>query len=503
VVFALFGILQIWDETRDKNLLPLVGLLAGYAYSVKLTVFIAIPYAVLFVFWKLLRKRQPFIKPMALVCGCVLLMVLPWLIKNAITVGNPFSPFLNRWFPNPYIRISFEQTYREFQRNYPGLKSMWEVPIEVTVRGGVLNGLLGPVFLLAPLGLLAMRWKLGRQAVLAALVFTATYPANVGTRFLMPAAPFIAFATALTLAHWRGMAPLVIMFHALISWPDFVAFYTDRYPWRLEKFYWRAAFRVQPESEYLNERMGEYATAKLAEQVVPKGGRIFTPGGIAHAYCRRDVVVFYESALGNRLFDTVAAAILPSYQPLHWWNYDFPKQPIRKIRLIQKGSSKGDWNISEIRLMGPDGEIPRGRDWKLRSQPNPWEVQFAFDNCPVTRWTSAESSRPGMFVEIELPSPAELTAVIAEVPPDDVGKARLEIEVDGQWKELVSEPVVTDAPPVKGTRRLATDDLKRSGITHIAVTTDDFFATDMAHDPNAWGVKLVGETGKMRIYRID
>ena len=30
------------------------------------------------------------------------------MLKNAVTVGNPFSPFANKFFPNPYIRISFE-----------------------------------------------------------------------------------------------------------------------------------------------------------------------------------------------------------------------------------------------------------------------------------------------------------------------------------------------------------------------------------------------------------
>ncbi len=503
VAFALFGILQIWDETREENLLPIIGLLAGYAYTVKLTIFVAIPYAVLFVFVKLLRRRQSFLKPMAVVCGCVLLMVLPWLIKNAITVGNPFSPFLNRWFPNPYIHISFERTYQEFQRNYPGLQSTWDIPLEATVRGGVLNGLLGPVFLLAPLGLLALRWKLGRQSVLAALVFLAPYPANVGTRFLIPSAPFLAFAIALMLQQWRGMAPLVVLFHAFVSWPDVIGFYSAEHVWRLDKFYWRGAFRVQPESDYLNERMAEYATAKLAESVVPKNGRIFTPGGIAHAYCRREVVVFYESALGNRLFNGLAAAILPSFQPSHWWNYDFPKQRLRRVRLTQMEASKSNWNVGDLRLLGPDGEIPRGKDWKLRSEPNPWDVQLAFDNCPTTLWTSGEAARPGMFIEVELPAPVALTGVRAEVPPETIGKVRLEIERDGEWRELVAQPVVSEGPPLKGTRRMATDDLKRNGMTHIAVTESDFFAPDMAKDPKAWGVTEVGATGEMTIYRID
>lgn len=505
IVFSLFSVLQIWEKDREQALLPLIGLLAGFAYAAKLTAFVAIPYAVIFVLYKMLRRRQPFLKPITIVCAGIALMAGPWLLKNAITVGNPFSPFLNQFFPNPYIRIRFEETYREFHRAYSGLKSFWDIPMEVTLRGGVLHGLLGPMFLLAPLGLLSTRWKLGRQCLLAALVFASTYPGNVGTRFLIPAAPFAAFALAMTLAHWRGMAPLAILAGALFCWPDVVPMYAAQYVWRLDTFYWRAALRLQPESEYLNQRMGEYAPAKLAEQRVPKDGKIFTYGGIAKAYCRREVIVSYESALGNRFGDSISAAMVPHYQPTRWWTYIFPRQPIRKLRLWQTTSSKTDvWSVSELRLLGPQGELPRSSGWRLKAHPNPWEVQLAFDNCPTTRWTAAERSQPGMYLQVELGQPRDLVAVRVEATPDQAdGTARLEAEIDGQWKVLAEKPVLSDSPPLTGTRRLATGDLRREGITHIHVGKDDYFAADMADDPTAWGVTLVGEANGYRLYKID
>ena len=144
IVFALFGILEIWDDTRDAKLLALAGLLAGFACSAKLTAFVAVPYAIVFVVWKSLRKSQPVLKPALLVAGCAAIMIMPWLAKNAITVGNPVSPFLNRYFPNPNVRISFEEGYRREQRGPDELKSPWQIPLEVTVRGSLLQGLLGP-----------------------------------------------------------------------------------------------------------------------------------------------------------------------------------------------------------------------------------------------------------------------------------------------------------------------------------------------------------------------
>ncbi len=505
VVFSLFGLLEIWNEVQDDKLLPLIGVLAGFAYTVKLTAFVAIPYACVFVLYKVVRRRRSVARPMLIVCGCAVLMIAPWLIKNTVTVGNPLSPFANRLFPNPNIRISFEESYREYHKRYEGLKSNWDIPMEVTTRGGVLNGLLGPVFLLAPIGLLALRWKIARRIFLAGLVFGSTYPMNVGTRFLMAAAPFIAFLIGLTLAHWRAMAPIVIIFVCLTSWPGAVETYCDPYAWRLDRWNWRGAMRVQPESEYLNERTDGYAPAKLVEQHVPKDGKVFTFGGIAQAYCRREVIVAYESALGNTLGDMLAAGFIPLYQPVRWWTYQFPKQPVRKLRLVQTMSLPGDiWAVSELRLLGPNGEIPRRLGWRLRARPNPWQVQMAFDNCPVTRWISAESPRPGQYIEVELDKPVELIGVRAEASQDQPdGTARLEVEAGGRWTTLVEKPAVSDGPPLPGMRKLATADLKRFGVGYISVNRGEFLADDMARDPASWGVSLVGTAGPASLYRID
>jgi len=108
-----------------------------------------------FVGWRLLRERKPIVRPVLVVAGCSLLMMSPWLIRNWIWFANPFSPFLNRVFPNPYVHIGMEAEYVRLLRQFP-VKDAWAIPFELTVRGGVLNGLLGPVFLLAPLALLAL-----------------------------------------------------------------------------------------------------------------------------------------------------------------------------------------------------------------------------------------------------------------------------------------------------------------------------------------------------------
>jgi hypothetical protein len=180
IAFTLFHLLQIWGEERNPRLLAAIGLAAGFAFAAKYTAWPAVAYAVGFVALKNRKAVLP-------VAACAAVVIAPWLLKNWIYVQNPVAPFFNRQFPNPYVMAGFEDTYRKMLAMYH-LKSRWQIPLEATVYGS-LSGLLGPVFLLAPIGLLALRRREGRQLWLAALVFGVSYFSNITTRFLIPPCP--------------------------------------------------------------------------------------------------------------------------------------------------------------------------------------------------------------------------------------------------------------------------------------------------------------------------
>jgi hypothetical protein len=507
VMFGAFALLQIWSERRLSELLVPIGLLAGFAYACKMTAFVAVPYAAGYVLYKTVRARQPWFRPVATVCLIAGAVIAPWLVKNAIVVGNPFSPFLNRWFPNPNVRISLEEDYRANLRTYYGkLTSPGQIPMEVTVRGGILQGLLGPVFLLVPIALLALRWRLGRDVLVAALVYAAPYPANVGTRFLIGPLPLIAFAMAMVLAQWRAMAPLVVLFHALASWPRVVPLYSEEYAWRFDKFRFQQAFRIEPEEDFLARMLSGYTAAKLVDQHVPSSGKVLTYGGLPEAYTRRDVLVCYQGGLNQTLCDIWAAPHVGYSVGRRQWRYRFPETTARRLRLLQTANTDQVWSVNELRVVGPAGEVARGLTWRVRARPNPWDVQLAFDNCPVTRWFAYERAKPGMFIEIDFGgTPVRLIGAHTEVSLDQPAtSARLEIEVaEGKWVGVASAPEIIDVPAVGNLRRSATEDLKRFGVTHLAVAQSDFIAEDMARNTENWGVKALGEAGGVTLYRID
>ena len=66
-LFALFYLLQIWDQDRNANLLIPIGILAGFSYAVKYTAFVAVPYTLGFIAWKLWRARKPLLRPALMV----------------------------------------------------------------------------------------------------------------------------------------------------------------------------------------------------------------------------------------------------------------------------------------------------------------------------------------------------------------------------------------------------------------------------------------------------
>ena len=295
LLFAVFYLLQVWDEDKTINLLFLSGLLCGFCYALKYTAVVALPFAMTFVWWRQAARRVPI-----LLFGAAIL-ITPWVLRNWLWLGNPAAPFLNHWFPNPYWTGSMEGSYLSGLAHYPQVKSYFDIPLQLTVIGGLVPGFLGPVFLLAPIALLALRHSQGRRLLLAGAVFAIPALFNTEVRFLIPAVPFVALAMGLALANSRGMLPVLAVFHTVISWPSVLNVYCDPNAWRIRGLPVGAALRLEPESGYIAAHIGDYVLKPAIEQAVPPGGRIFSFGGRAAAYFDRDIIVGYESSLGEEV----------------------------------------------------------------------------------------------------------------------------------------------------------------------------------------------------------
>src|SRR5262245_52559176 len=507
IVFTAFYVAQIWaaSESNPALLVPL-GLVVGFGYAAKYTAFLAVPYVLGVVGWKSLRSGRPVVKAFSIVPASVALMIAPLMITHTLLLDNPVSPFLNQVFPNPYIHVSFEKDYAHHMRTY-GLKSDREIPLEVTVRGGALCGLLGPVFLLAPLGLLALRFPAGRSLLLAALVFLIPYPANIGTRFLILALPFVALSMGLVVERSTLAALTLTIVHAIFSWPLMLAVYCPPDAWRLlSKIPLRQALRIESEESYLNFRMPHYGTARMIDNLVPAGGKVFSYSGAPEAYTSRDILVAYQSAFGNVIGDILWLPLIHEAEPTWRLRFRYPSQPLRQIRVVQTAlGSPEHWSMAELRIFHGDKELTREENWKLRAKPNPWDVQLAFDNSPVTRWRSWQTLYPGMYVAVEFGSPEVSDSVLLECSHDQY-KIRLKLEgmdESGKWKTLAEAPEESEGQTQLGLRGAAIQEVKARGVDYLLIYDFDFRAEDFKTKYRVWGLTLLGVHNGARLYRLD
>lgn len=500
VLFATFYLLQIWDQQRDNRLLILVGILAGFAIAVKYTGFLAPIYALGFVGWKLRRLR-----PLLTITAMLALTAAPWLVKNWIWVQNPVAPFANRIFPNRWVHVSFEHDYQTGLRHYE-LKDRRQIPLEVTYRGTTLGGLLGPIFLLAPLALLGLRFQQGRRLLLASVIFALPYLDNIGTRFLIPPLPFLSLALALALARWPGVLFSVMIAHAILSWPSIVGIYCAPSAWHIDGIPVEAALRIESEDSYLRRLSPGYTTDRLIEDQVPKGESVFLFGATSEAYTTRRMLVRYLSAPNEVLGDILWTPIFAGFQPTVVLDFPFPARPLKKIRAVQTYAAGAEmWSISEFRIFAGHREIPRSPQWRLSARPNPWDVQLAFDNSPVTRWRTWETAVAGNYVAIDFGSDQTVDDVKIESSPEYTNsQIRLEtLDANGSWIPLGVGPRQTNQTMRVDLRRAAAFELKARGVRYIVVNKEDANAEDLRLRPSAWGLALIGEAGYDQLYHLE
>ena len=506
ILFSLFYLLEIWDQTNASRLLIPIGILAGWSYAVKYTAALAIPYALGFVIWKLVRAHRPVLRPVLLVCMLVTLFVAPWMIKNAVWMSNPVAPFANRLFPNPYVHISFEDEYRRDERIYK-LSSHTQIPLELTVGGYALSGLFGPVFLLTPLMLLAARKQEGRRLLVPALLFGLPFAANVGARFLIPAAPFVSLALALALSQIYWAPVFFAVVHAVSCWPSVLETYCHQYAWHIHDVSWSAALRMESQDSYLTRKLYPgYPMARAIDGLLPRDAPVFAFTELPGAYTSHLIFGRYLGAFDEALADILWNPLYTDMQARVLQTFQFPNRSVQKIRVVQTANmGQTLWNVAEIRLFQAAQELPRANNWRLTAQPNPWDVQLAFDASPVTRWRSWQGGKPGMYIEINLGGNRRLDSVTV-LTSQDSSAAKLRIDADdgsGAWVAVAAKPAESAVPLEVNLRRLATEEVKWRGIDYILLKDSDLGAKDYQRYAAQWGLQPVFVVGDSRLYKIE
>ena len=449
VIFASWQAMSRWRETSQPAWVGVAAILAGFAFSIKFTGLIAILF--LLPAWRLWPRWL-----LAAICA------LPWLLKSWLWSGNPFAPFFNAWFENPWFSADFEINYRAFLRGYD-LSGPLDWAKEIFVGGPRLSGTLGPLALLLPLSLLGLRDKENRRILLAAAFTLLFYPLNIGTRFLIPALPFLALPLFLSFPRFTVALPALA---AILSWPSVMSSYSSPHGWFLEKAPWRAALRIESEDGFLTRKSAGYITARVIDRLVPAGETVFSHSPIPESYLSRNIIVAYQSTIGLKLQHALVAATYADYQPRFLYRCSSSRLEITR-------DTNDTWSIIDIEPR-PDS---------VTCNRMTWDTPLLRDGNWISRWRTWAPARKGDWCQLSGQGPYKVWG----------SGDQWDVELKNCTREISPHPSDYRAEA----RRFAL----AQGIHYLAVDGPDFNSKDMIDHPDLWGIDLVAERGTMRIYR--
>jgi hypothetical protein len=488
----------------DQYLLP-AGLLAGFCYAIKMNGLLVPVLAAGFVSVRYLRSAP--LRALLIVTAAALVPIAPWLIRNSIVAGNPIAPLGNAFFPTQYFHLAMEHSLAQSWRYYEGF-TLHGAPWELAVKGR-LQGVFGPVFLLLPIGLLALRRPTGRWIWLAGALLAIPWFSNTGARFLMQSLPFFSLALAMSLDMLaRPVLWACLGIHAVTCWPAVTAMYQRPETWRLQELPWRSALRLESEDHYLARTVWEYQFAGLLREGTRPGETTFAMAGVPNAYTDRKVVDWWQSALADRIRNTLEMASIYAAAPSFDLRAEWPEEPLNGLRFRLKVPHWGEWDLTEVRLYSGPDRVYNSPSWLLTSWPNPWEAPLAFDDNFASSWRTWEPMRPGMFLDVRFDHPQRLTsaALASHSPVYSVPVEFYGLGVDNKWK-LLSDHPERILRPKQDLRRPAMRFLKHNGIDYILapVSTTGLWQIGkiLVEQQREWGLEEVGQSEVAHLLRIE
>jgi len=303
------------------------------------------------------------------------------------------------------------------------------------------------------------------------------------------------------------LAALVVA-HGISCLPAVYQYYCAPYAFSIQGVPFDAALRLQSEEAYLSLDP-EYKVVRMIGAVVPPGQPVFAISQGGQSYLPRELLTGYESASNEVLQDALWMPVVRDAQPSRLFKFDFAPHQLRKLRVVQTADlPDNQWSVGELRVFtkgatGPS-ELPRDPAWRLTAHPNPWDVQLAFDNSPVTRWRSWQPAEPGMYIEVDFTGSQSVSSVLVE-SSNDTGAVKLKLEgmgTDEGWVTLSDHPVESRQPMRASLRLAATAELKAHGIHYLLIKPDNPGADDLRRYPAYWGLEVAGGLGDVRLYHI-
>jgi len=469
VMLALYAVAVYRALEREEY--GRAGLLAGACYAVKMTGGVVALGALV---WVLVR-RGGWLRFAAGAC----VFPAPWLVRNAWLAGNPVAPLWNAWFPNEHFHVSTEATLRQYLSTYD--VQGWERVWQLFVGGGVLGGHVGVGFTLAPLALWALRRRETRGRVAgmlaAALVAAVPWVLNAGTRFLIPALPFVALAVP-GRAVWVAGAvqgAMVVAAGFDVGVPEG--------SWALRG--WSA-----------RQKMPEAGVARLLAKETRRGERVLDLVAAPMAYMDAVTLTPWGHASADRAVAALTLAQGMRDGLLYEMRADWQPARVRRVGVVLGDDGPQSFRVQEMRVLGmPKGCVSVGSRHTV-------ETPLVWDGNVITGWSTWGKGRAGDGVTVECGGEFETTGVRATLAMVWQG---MKVRVEGDGRVLNADPGYAPVAPLNW-RRPAMGAVRREGFRWVLVRDSEegygVLGADFVARRGDWGLELGGTAGNVYLWRV-
>jgi hypothetical protein len=320
----------------------------------------------------------------------------------------------------------------------------------------------------------------------------------------MPALPFLALA--LTTALPRSALLALTCAQVVFCFPPVLVRLQQPQSWILRGLPWRAALRLQTESDYLQSAAGDYRVARFLESHTTAQDHLLALNGISKAFITRDVIEYWHSNRAVRY--TTALQVAFGQITKVSTRAEWAPVPLSGIRFTSNADYPLEWTIFEARLYSPGGFIFASPQWHLAASTNLSDAPGAFDGNLTTSWSSRTPQRRGMFLEADFDHPQLLNAVeflIAANAPQPGFAIQGRSSSTGTW-HLLTDRFNGRVERPHDLRQEAVHALKMAGFTAISIDANGeglgAIGSDMVQHPSQWGVRDLGAYGQFHVMQI-
>jgi len=335
LALCFFSILSLYFfvpdlENIDRRLLKLSAILLGLAFAVKYLTLLhlyAMAVLVMIRFAKIKpTERTSFIKEIFYFLVLVMLVAMPWYLRNILVTRNPFYPFLYSLFKGPFWDMERAKLYDIFLSNYGMGRSFLDyllLPWRMAVRGGLdgpFDAEIGITFLVFTPLLIFFRPKnktANYLLIYSAVFFFAWTTLSQQSRFLLPALATLSICLyaifdcplkekVINKNSLRLLAIALISYNLFLSWQQF----QKNKPFQ---FIMGKTSRQQ----YLIANLKDYPAVDYINTQLPKDSKTYMVGiGNIGYYCQKP---FIQESIFDYIFKKMLTESLSEKGILLWF----------------------------------------------------------------------------------------------------------------------------------------------------------------------------------------